>query len=366
MMQANRRWSPRYSARSEVSALLGGEGGHQNEGKAVDVSASGAYLSNSPIPGHTARVEFCIKNPGNGADHTIDRNCSLLAGREGASGGCAVRFHRPLSGAELAGVAAVPSGTGSLDLARRDYREVHEEIRAIQRCRNNIFLGTLAAIATWITGAVGMALSHPLGGADQVGQAIWVLVGASVPYFLLTVAILATIEKARAINVREGFLCALTDFIRHDAAPPNYLGWPQLRCNRAECRARHDAGLCPTSPKYCWETERGKHEGVNRSKHVVSNVLDSFTAFSSLVYSMLYLVTAGTLLIASLMLLPRTPSWTTYLVPVTIGVIGALLGLALATQLRSVRKGKHSLASHYFCWRAALRSCSLIEGASTT
>jgi hypothetical protein len=348
-MEQDKRWSPRYDCRSDVVTVLTVEGERRSESSAVDIGFGGAYVRNPHPNRNRGAVLFRVPNPSKSGQIEIKRDCDILPGRTTAQGGCAVRFDRPLKGPELAKLAADSTAIGSLDLARRDYSEVSQEIRAIQSCRSSVFLGTLAAIATWVMAATGLVVSNNL---TNIG--LWTAVGAILPYGLLTVGVMASIEKGRAVNYRRGFLAALTEYIRHDVPPPNYLGWVHLHAVRSECRARKESGLCPDSLSCCWETERDKHHDLTKKKHVVSNILDSFTAFSTLVYATLYAMTVAILIYTSLRALS---GWHGSAVALAEGALVLALAIYFLKELSSLRKGKHSVEAQFLTWRAAFRYC---------
>jgi len=353
-MEQNKRWFPRYDCRKDVAAFLATDGEKASESSAVDISSGGAYIKNPHPSRDKGVVIFKVPHPSKATQIEIERECDILPGRSTSEGGCAVRFHSPLKGAELAKLAADSSAVGSLDLARRDYVEVSQEIRAIQACRSHIFLGTLGAIATWIMAAMGLVISNRL-----TNTGLWTAVGAVLPYGFLTLGVLASIEKARAVSFRRGFLAALTEYLRHDVAPPNYLGWVHMYAVRSECRARKVSGLCPDSAAFCWKSERDKHYDLARNKHMVSNVLDSFTAFSTAVYAIVYCITVPILMYASLRVLSE---WRVIVVICALaeGALVVTLAICLLKELSDLRRGKHSVEAEFLTWRAAFRHCRSI------
>lgn len=344
------RWTPRYATKKDVTAILTVDGEKLVESNPIDISCGGAYLKVAKPNTKNARIVLTVPEPFPDKTFKVERECNILEGRAGADG-CAIRFDQALSGEALAKFAADSSTVGSLNLARTDYTEVFSEINSIQTCRSQVFLGTLAAIAAWVAGAIALVVTNKL-----VSIGIWTLFGAVVPYVLLTIAVLISIEKSRALNVRRGFLAALTEYLRHDTAPPNYHGWAHLRITVSECRARMAAKLCPHEDIYCWEEERNKHGRLTSKKHPISNLLDSFTALSAAVYAAIYVITVGIMIYASLLALAYSPNAAT-----TVALIegAAVFGMALflLKQLYADRKGKHSVEAQLLMWRAALRHC---------
>ena len=352
MRREQERWLPRYAARQDVEAKLKQAPDYEQISTPVDISCSGAYLARLSPSLRPSTVIFTVPDPtAEQGSFSVERQCDILPERSSPTGGCAIRFRQPLVTSELAKIAADPSNTSSLRLAQEDYAQVNTEIRDIQNCRSHIFLGTLAATATWLMAAIGLVVANQLKNIS-----FWIVIGAALPFSFLTIAILASIEKARAINLRRGFLAAVTDYLRRDIAPPNYLGWAHLLATRSECRARMAAGLCPSTLKYCWEEDRDRHKGLTMTKHVFSNLLDTFTAFTSMVYGILYAITCAIVVIGSLAYLESAQFGVTW-VAWAEGALLAGVAVLLLRELYLLRKGKHSMEAQFLVWRAALRNC---------
>ncbi|MCG3180437.1 MAG: hypothetical protein BIFFINMI_02798 [Phycisphaerae bacterium] len=124
---------------------------------------------------------------------------------------------------------------------------------------------------------------------------------------LLTVGILSTIEKARAMHYRRGFLSALSVHLLKGAAPPGYLGWSALRSIRILCGPYEKSGQCcrhrdymaaknspkkdspSTAPQWkrCWDL--GAEEAtVLQHKRILPGMLESFMSLSGMLYSAAY------------------------------------------------------------------------------
>ncbi len=358
-MQQERRSSPRYDIRLDVDTYLETDGPSptSDKNKGVDISYDGAYLQNKHPHRSPGKVRFVIENGGKAV--AVERSCDILWGREWEQSGCAVRFHQPLTQHELAKLAApikaiATSTKESLELAFRDYSEVSQEIRAIEFRRSQIFFWTLAAIATWVMAAIGLVLSNKL---KNVG--FWTVVGASLPYMLLTLGILASIETARSVNLRRGFLAVLTNYIRQGTAPPNYLGWIHLHAARLECRARIASGLCLHRSSPCWDEWRKNPNGQDY-KRAVPSILDNFTAFTAAVYAILYCVIVLILMYASLRSLSP---WLLICVGTALieGAFLVVVAVFLARELLSIRRGRHSTEAQSVGWDVAFSRCQPIH-----
>ncbi len=341
-MRNDRRWFPRFAVRSGVIANLE-TGGNKLQGSTVDISCTGAYISDvqvNQMKGHNAKVVFEVHERNPNSTIQVTRSCQILPGRTGQSGGCAIRFDIPLTGKEVASLAKPDHLYGSLELARDDYTLISDEISGIQSCRNYLFIGSLSAISAWVITAIGIGITNKL------DFSVWAALGASFPYILLSVSILALIEKANACHLRRGFLAALTDYLRNGAAPPNYIGWAQLKLNRSECRSRLANKLCPSENHACWENAVNEASRLTKQHHLISNILDSYNAFISFVYSVFYALSSLLILVvAHLYLSTLNNIWITGSIDISIGITITLMGVFLYKQIYCLRRGKKSGSS---------------------
>lgn len=91
------------------------------------------------------------------------------------------------------------------NLAREEYERVNREVLQRRQCRSNVFITTLITLTT-----SGLAMIGFVNGFEGLESARpWLMVGVVIPLAVLTVAILVTIHKAGAINLRLGYLGAL-------------------------------------------------------------------------------------------------------------------------------------------------------------
>jgi hypothetical protein len=357
-MQKDRRWFPRFAVRQGINAIISFNDGSSVSGPPIDISQTGAYIGNVHPHYQNAIIKFRLHDQSLNKPLNVERECSIFLTRYGESGGCALNFHAPLTGGELALLAEALQISGSLELAREDYRIVNNAITEIQLCRTHLFMGTMAAICVWVITAVGIGITNNL------ESPVWIAIGVSLPHVLLTISILSMIEKANAINLRKGFLAALTDFLKNNASPPNYLGWAHLTINRAECRSRFDNNLCPTFKKACWEEEKAKSSDLTRGHHLISNIFDSFTAFVSFIYGSLYILSIVLMCIAGISYWMRFKNEWPYLillVTISVGVLIPIIVIFLFHELRHIRRGKKSSESYYCEWRAIFRYCGPIK-----
>jgi len=262
-MRQNKRWFTRFSVRQGVQAILSSEQNGIIQGSPIDISSAGAYIAGISTNVGNAKIHFQIPDALSCNPLEIARDCYVYPNRSGRSGGCAIKFYTPLTNRELAELSEVPHVCGSLELAMEDYKLVNEEVSGIQSCRTQMFIGSIAAMSAWIIATVGIGL------VNKVQPSLWVLIGSSFPYFILTISILGTIEKTNAVNLRRGFLAALVEYLRSDALPPNYIGWAQLKLNRSECRSRFSNDLCPSKGNACWAGAITFSENLTKGHHII-------------------------------------------------------------------------------------------------
>lgn len=344
-----KRQYPRYNGKEKVQISIKNDDIQRH---LLDISCGGARITGSPTGklGTTGKIELLID------DIKIERMFYICEEKNEKRNSFGVRFNDLVPSAELAKYARTLETTSNIQLALSDYTEVNSEIKQIQSCRGSIFQGVLAIISTWIMGASALALTNNL------NASLGLLVGSLFPFIILSIAIFATIEKTRSINRRKGFLIAMNEYIRHNVAPPNYLGWPTLQANRSECRARMKSELCRGRTECCWSNEINNNlPGITGRKHIIPKVLDSFTAFSSVVYAVLYAITALIFLISTLFCL-NGHVLGQCISAVLEGAFTLALGVVLFILLKGIRRGKQSAEANYLMWKCVLENCLNIKG----
>jgi hypothetical protein len=167
-------------------------------------------------------------------------------------------------------------------LAYTDIDEVRQEVRSIQSCRSQIFVSTMVAMGASVV-AVGASMLK-----DNTFSWLWVSIGALVAFILLIIGITATLEKDRAINIRRGFLSAMTSLVRNGKVSLAYRGWTHMHQCLLACGVLRQLPVaeCP----YPKGTQSCRDRGLNaanpllRDKRPVPALLDSFTSASTHVY----------------------------------------------------------------------------------
>ena len=234
MTSTNRRRRPRFPT-SDVQAELITEN-ERYAGVLLDISTLGVCLRGPQLLTGHGNVTFSrdgahfLTLPGRVARSTTDCSGDAYVGFE---------FDNELHPNEIADVLrGNDPGNAEFAVATRDHEEVWQEIRAIQACRTNIFIATIGTIAVTSMTVWGFYLEGIL---DWPG----VCVGMGVTFALFVIGVLSTVEKARAINLRRGFLAALAPYMRGELTFKNYWGWIQFKNCPSECGTLRRAEFCP-------------------------------------------------------------------------------------------------------------------------
>jgi len=231
-----------------------------------------------------------------------------------------------------------------LEFAYKDYDLVHREIMDIKSCRTNIFVGTLGVI-----GAIGVAIIGILGTTLSTSWNNWLPFAATIPTLLLTCSILSTIHKAKGINVRAGYMEALSEYLAWGKVPEFFCGW--ARANRVGKRCeifkkmghKLDQGLKPTCKGDPNCSELAKEFTREYIKHIELKpyLLESFTSLSTHIYAGAYLISVVSVLTATMRALRNKISDfepEMYWLLVTIGAVITFL-LIIANVLFNKRGG---------------------------
>lgn len=358
-MIQERRYYARYPVQEHVKSSVQFEDGDPQLVDVKDISCGGARIACFTTDQATGKISFTKDSE---ADFSFLRNFSVKNATTGDRD-LRISFDEPLKGAQLGQLAGHSTEQSELDLAKSDTREVYEQIRGIQECRSRIFLGTLTLISVWVMGGITLSIT------EDLRFSLSVFFGALLPFAILTTAIFASIEKATAINDRKGFIAALSKFTRHNLAPPNYRGWATLHANSSECRARKASGCCPKQGRRCGKEEWRTKVSVVSRKHLFPKVLGSFTAFSSVVYGLLYIIASVILIYSSLACVSEIKNDNTWLprtAALGAGIVSSLVLVLLLYLLHNLRKGKNSLEARYVFWLFALENCRNVEGEDET
>lgn len=325
MITENQRLEPRHKTSKLRVELRFGE--QTSEAVMVDASRTAACLNKITPDGWARRSKGTLLiHPY--SHEIIERKCQIQRVGEGPIPTCVVRFVDGLSSSQLNAILQLDAGkpTDTHEIAKQDQEAVRSEVLSIQGCRSQIFIATMAAL-----GAAAMGTGVAMSNAAQEQWPMWVIFGAGIAAFLLLVGILATIEKARAINIRKGFLAALADYLRKGQAPPSYCGWGHLQYLQNTCGARRDAGECTQVRRYketlqkyeearakqqkrgrptddtasppclsetCWTLGDFEVASTNERRRLIPGMFDSFMSFTGTIYCVSYVLVATTMLVA--------------------------------------------------------------------
>lgn len=250
-----------------------------------------------------------------------------------------------------------------VQLAKEDCKIVHNETRLIEGCRSSVFIGTIGALGAIAT-ATGIMTGAVVGAAFEGKNTYdhWraILLGCTIAIILLTIGILITMEKARALNLRRGFLVAIGALLRK-GFPSRYRGWADLRTAHLDCFIKRKATrlaakketplsdssrYCPVLGRYyatkkndgvekepdtCWVIGNKRAKKLHPKRRIWPGLHDSFMSLSGNVYSAMYL-TVGILFLVSLDLvmqhtwLSGAEGWFSISWPYAVGLaVGAFL-----------------------------------------
>jgi len=179
-----------------------------------------------------------------------------------------------------------PGDAAAFELAKGDKQLLVSETHAIKLCRSNIFVWTIGTLMT-VGFAIWMAfVEHKLTVAS-----VTIAVGCLFLVFLFSTLIL--LEKAKAVNMREGFVAAVDLYLAEELAPPNFQGWSQMKQCLSECGARRRAGSCPRrishDDKGCLDDGYSKSSKISAATYAIPGTLDSFSSLVTAIYAFSFL-----------------------------------------------------------------------------
>ena len=372
-------------------------------GYLIDLSETGAFLQGCLLGQGGAIVRF---EPFRRV--TVERPCAPTRCGVQDSKWVAVKFASPLSTSEIRRLT-IPWRSGehagtrdTYHFASLDYAEVSHEIRTIRTCRSNIFAWTMGFISSATLTIWTLAIDHKVT-YDAVLPAMAVI---ACVFFL---GLASNTEKARAMNMREGFLSAMGVFLAKGEGPAGYLGWSCLKHHLSECGARRRTAVCPrripsTGDISCRDEGEVRAGSINAAKRAIPALMDSFASLTSAAYTVVFVVllllfgysltmswsetyslphiltlsafTAGLILspiiaryhnivigvivgVLFTILLGSVFSVNTLnaLAALGMGLLGGCIAWFMIRQLYSVRMGSHSYESYMYSWLCVLEHC---------
>ena len=257
-------------------------------GRVQDVSRSGAFLwghaddsANKPV------VTFKIKN-----QSPIQKPCRIIRSNE-KENWMGIKFEEPISEYEVKKIAGNTIAPLNLlgdnityDLAKIDRVEVFREANVIKTCASNYFIWAMGLIIPITLAVWALALEGQMNAVAISSSMIAIII-------IFTVAVFSNLEKARAINKREGFIGALDYYLNKNQGPNNYRGWVDLKHCFSECGTRRRAKLCPLGIEAkgdcgCRDIGEKKSRCIVKSKRVFPSILDSFITLTSFFYAIVF------------------------------------------------------------------------------
>ena len=229
----------------------------------------------------------------------------------------AIEFNEPLSEFQLLRVQKgdekiyLPGSDATFNLASIDRAQVFKGTSQIKSI-------VPFTIAIWV-----LVLADKLNAVSASSSMIGIII-------VFSAAVFSNIEKARAINKREGFIAALDYYLRDNQGPQNYRGWVNLKHCMNECAARNRAGICPINNgeeklQTCIQVGRDRANRLHTKKSILPAILDSLISLTSFFYALVFLG------LTVLTLISFSKTWNTlYTIPIGTTAKWFLIGLGLS------------------------------------
>ncbi len=198
---------------------------------------------------------------------------------------------------------------------RDDIEHVTREIGQRRLCRHTLFIAILGMMGTAVFALIAIIQS----GERDVWKE-WILIAALLPMLILSAGILTTINKARAINIRSGYLAALAFHLRNGKLLDNLSGWINaLRAMHVCTNMMHHLECTPCECELedrCVNYARRNAEGANGQVRLLKfSVFKSFGTLIALIYTILYIAASVSVILAAYFSFKwdRT-SWNTHII----------------------------------------------------
>jgi len=346
------RIQPRFVTNQTIAAVRF-ENSQPTTARIRNISSSGACLFDiKESIGNAGHLSLMIKSP-----HIQPKYKFKVTRSDSNKGTCAIQFDNLVKNDEMASLInrdrANPLNNTARQVASRDHDEIYHDVRAIQNCRSNIFMGTLVAIFT----AAFTTVTFYFGTKTEMPDS-WLCVISGLVFIFLSIGILSIMEKARAINCRQAYMAALESHLQQDTLPGSYPGWSQLHHCQAECGNFFKQNNLPDSDS-CGTIRIMGTPKWSKYKSMLPSLLDSFTSLSAWIFFILYGVVSVVLIWSVWNAVDNTwqkSSWSS-IVAASVGLAVSGLAAWLVMQLRWLRKGKYSYEAYYLAWMKTIRGC---------
>ena len=178
----------------------------------------------------------------------------------------------------------------AFDPVREDLDTVSTDLRQRRACRHTMFIAIVGGMAT--SGFALIALIQQSGGPNQWHK--WILVGMTIPLLILLVGVTTAINKARAINIRSGYLAAVAYYVHNGKKMPYFGGWLNaLRAARicANLTFADANDMTPCGRRDgddCVAEAKKEAEWINRTIQTWRReIVKSFTVMTAMIYGLL-------------------------------------------------------------------------------
>ena len=204
----------------------------------------------------------------------------------------------------------MPQSGNKHDIVIEDFKEVNADLRQRRQCRHTMFIACIGGIITSALAIIGFI---------QIGDVYqwykWLLLGTMIPFSILSIGVLTSINKGRSINIRSGYLAAIAYYVTRKKKIPNFGGWGSAM--RAVRLCANLTYLSPTKTSPCGRPKTENCDVVARKKAYLSNkstqtwrrdIVKSFTVMTSMIYGILYFLTSIALIGSTLLILQEDES----------------------------------------------------------
>ena len=231
-----------------------------------------------------------------------------------------------------------------LDLVLKDFDKVSADLRQRRRCRHTLFIATIGGV---VTSGLAMIGFIQVGDPDQWYK--WVLLGTMILFFITSIGILTSINKARAINLRSAYLATLVYNIQKSRSVPNFGGWVNaIRAARICANLTHASrnGFAPCHravKEYCSTRAKSRADLSNENVQTWRrDILKSFSVLTSIIYAVLYVLVGLILIGAAALILHKSEGTDVVLLDWQAFLYGCVLAglLTLAAIATSFLKGR--------------------------
>ncbi len=303
--------------------------GQNCRGEIQDVSRTGIFLWNCFTDDDEVllKIQIGTKRPFPISGKVVRRN-EIVRKNENEPW-LGIQFNEPLSEFHLSRIQNgdekiyLPGSEKTFSLAVIDRQEVFQGTNQIKAVASHNFILCIVSIVPLTSAIWVLVLTNKLNAESASSSMIGIII-------LFSASIFSNIEKARAINKREGFIAAIDYYLKEKQGPQDYRGWVNLKHCMGECAARNRAGICPINgseeePQTCIQTGVDQANRLHAKKSILPAILDSLISLTSFFYALIFLG------LTILTIISFSKTWNTlYKIPTGTTITWFLVGLCLS------------------------------------